>query len=560
MAVLFISDLHLSETRPAINRVFFEFLRGPAARAGDLWILGDLFDYFGACDYQRNSPLSGWKRLLILRFFASRPSPDLPNLLTHSVLELLNSLSGSRRDGCERQLTACGKALQFGQFLGIASIHFGSHNHHWLALEPGTPAFKLIHDHFEILGWIGTKTCVRDIDQVQQQTRSLDVSQELCAETMACAGSLDQSRNVGNHIAVLVGRFAGGDHAEIWLQSCERIIGDFRSGRGNPRNQCRFSRIGIADQADIGQQLQLKPIMTFLARTSQFVFARSLMRGRREVLVAAPATSPFGDHDSLIGVRKVVNPLPGIGVVQNRSYRNLENYIVTFGSGAIGALAVAAAFCFVLGVEAEMHQRVVTLARFHNDIAAAPAVSSRWTAARDKLLPAEGHAAISAISGLYANLRLVDEHEKKLSAAGIQLAAKPLKSLVPVWISGRPQGAHRVLALSGSRGLAKTSKSPKRGPCSHRMYRKTDNPRLGLRGFGWFHMYKPAHAAAIDKPNDAVNFGEERVVLAAPDVLARLQAGSALTDNDRSAGDQLSSECFYSKALRIGVAAIFRAT
>ena len=46
MAVLFISDLHLASIRPGINRVFFEFLRGRAAQASDLWILGDLFEYW----------------------------------------------------------------------------------------------------------------------------------------------------------------------------------------------------------------------------------------------------------------------------------------------------------------------------------------------------------------------------------------------------------------------------------------------------------------------------------------------------------------------------------
>jgi UDP-2,3-diacylglucosamine hydrolase len=50
MAVLFISDLHLSQARPGINRIFFEFLRGLPARAGDLWILGDLFEYWAGDD------------------------------------------------------------------------------------------------------------------------------------------------------------------------------------------------------------------------------------------------------------------------------------------------------------------------------------------------------------------------------------------------------------------------------------------------------------------------------------------------------------------------------
>ena len=50
MATLFASDLHLSPARPAINQTFFEFLRGPAARAEALYILGDLFEYWAGDD------------------------------------------------------------------------------------------------------------------------------------------------------------------------------------------------------------------------------------------------------------------------------------------------------------------------------------------------------------------------------------------------------------------------------------------------------------------------------------------------------------------------------
>lgn len=47
---LFISDLHLSRERPHINRLFFDFLRGPATEAQALYILGDLFEYWAGDD------------------------------------------------------------------------------------------------------------------------------------------------------------------------------------------------------------------------------------------------------------------------------------------------------------------------------------------------------------------------------------------------------------------------------------------------------------------------------------------------------------------------------
>lgn len=44
MASFLISDLHLDESRPDITRGFFDFLRGPAANAEALYILGDFFE------------------------------------------------------------------------------------------------------------------------------------------------------------------------------------------------------------------------------------------------------------------------------------------------------------------------------------------------------------------------------------------------------------------------------------------------------------------------------------------------------------------------------------
>ncbi len=44
MTTLFISDLHLDPTRPAVSRAFFELLEGEARSADALYILGDFFE------------------------------------------------------------------------------------------------------------------------------------------------------------------------------------------------------------------------------------------------------------------------------------------------------------------------------------------------------------------------------------------------------------------------------------------------------------------------------------------------------------------------------------
>jgi UDP-2,3-diacylglucosamine hydrolase len=46
LRALFISDLHLSEDRPAANERFFAFLEKEARGADELYVLGDLFEYW----------------------------------------------------------------------------------------------------------------------------------------------------------------------------------------------------------------------------------------------------------------------------------------------------------------------------------------------------------------------------------------------------------------------------------------------------------------------------------------------------------------------------------
>ena len=47
---LFISDLHLCDSRPHITQAFIAFLKNAAAKAQALYILGDLFEYWAGDD------------------------------------------------------------------------------------------------------------------------------------------------------------------------------------------------------------------------------------------------------------------------------------------------------------------------------------------------------------------------------------------------------------------------------------------------------------------------------------------------------------------------------
>jgi len=55
---LFISDLHLHQTRPATSAAFFRFLESDASAAAALYILGDLFEYWVGDDQLDHDELS----------------------------------------------------------------------------------------------------------------------------------------------------------------------------------------------------------------------------------------------------------------------------------------------------------------------------------------------------------------------------------------------------------------------------------------------------------------------------------------------------------------------
>src|SRR5208283_4315245 len=119
-----------------------------------------------------------------------------------------------------------------------------------------------------------------------------------------------------------------------------------------------------------------------------------------EASIAAPAAAATGYHNALIGMRKVVHQFAGDLVVNDGADGHLQHDVAALAAGLVRAFAVASALGLVFRIEAEVHERVVTLAGFHDDVAAAPAVTARWTAARHELLTPEGHAAVAAIARL----------------------------------------------------------------------------------------------------------------------------------------------------------------
>ncbi len=76
-------------------------------------------------------------------------------------------------------------------------------------------------------------------------------------------------------------------------------------------------------------------------------------------------------HDPLIGTREVVHHFASDLVENDGADGHLQHDVVALTAGLVRAFAVASALGLVFGIEAEVHQRVVALAGFHDDVAAA---------------------------------------------------------------------------------------------------------------------------------------------------------------------------------------------
>ena len=183
---------------------------------------------------------------------------------------------------------------------------------------------------------------------------AFDVFEELNAEAGAEVRAFDEAGEVGYGVGLGMGIVADLDDAEVGFEGGEGVVGDLGFGGGESRDEGGFADVGVADQAGVGEEAEFEAVGALFTGATEFVFARGLMGAGGEVLVAASATTAFGDDDGLVGVGEVVDEFAGLVVVEEGADGDFKGGVFAGGTGAVGAEAVAAALGFVLGIEAEV--------------------------------------------------------------------------------------------------------------------------------------------------------------------------------------------------------------
>src|SRR5581483_7779417 len=270
--------------------------------------------------------------------------------------------------------------------------------------------FQLVAHGLEIVDGIASARAGH-VDEVDEHFGAFEMSQELMAEPEAAVRAFDQSRHVGDHKAPVV---AETYDAEVRRQRGERIIGDFRTRRGDARDERRLAGVRESDQPDVREQFQFEPQIFDLARFARLRLARCAIRGGREARVAHAAATALRDEHALALFREVRDQLQGFGLVtgllvHERADRHRKFEVGASMAGAIRAHAVLAAFSGELGVEPEIDERVDVRAGDDVDRSAVTAVAAAGAAARDELFAAEREAAASAVPCFDVNVDFVYE-------------------------------------------------------------------------------------------------------------------------------------------------------
>src|SRR5690606_16701742 len=179
--------------------------------------------------------------------------------------------------------------------------------------------------------------------------------------------------------------------------------------------------VGHAEQADIGQYLELELELAMLAFFARRALARRAVGAGLEVQVAETALAAARDQLALAVAGQVGDQYAGIGVGNDGADRNAQFQVVAALAVAIRAAPVLAALGAEVARVAVVDQRIDIAVGNRIDAAAAAAVAAVRAAEGDELLTAKRGHAVAAVAGGHFDFRFVEEfHDVCMYLLGLE--------------------------------------------------------------------------------------------------------------------------------------------
>ena len=133
---------------------------------------------------------------------------------------------------------------------------------------------------------------------MEEQSATVNVTQERVTETCTVGGTFDQSGNVSRHKSALAAR---ANNTEVGGEGGKVIVRDLRLCRRNARKNRRFTNTGVTDKTHVGNHFQFQNNLAFLTLCAIFGEHRNLTRRCCKVTVApTAATAAAGDKVSTV--------------------------------------------------------------------------------------------------------------------------------------------------------------------------------------------------------------------------------------------------------------------
>src|SRR5512135_3819238 len=157
------------------------------------------------------------------------------------VDKLGNALARDRRNRQKRDLAPAAHDLQAREASRIVEgVYLGRQHQLLAARKVAVEQFEFAEERLEILDRIAL---LRDVDEMDEDLRPLNVLEKLVAQTVSLVRPLDQTGNVGNDEAAEI---LQGDDPQVRFQRREGIVRDLRPGGADPRDESGLADVGKA--------------------------------------------------------------------------------------------------------------------------------------------------------------------------------------------------------------------------------------------------------------------------------------------------------------------------
>ncbi len=290
-----------------------------------------------------------------------------------------------------------------GDLLGIRDVGLVERDEAGTIFESAVRR-ELCLDHVEVGQRIAARIDRRAVDDVHQRGAALDVAQELVAEPATFARALDQSGHVGDGER---GR-TGGDDTEVGDQRRERVVGDLGPSARHRSDEARLAGAREADEADVGDDLELEGDRQLVARLTLEGEAGSLALGGRESGVAEPTAATRSD-DELGAVTDQVGEDLARLIAYDGAVGNEENEVFTLAAAAVVARTRSAVGALAVRLVVVVDQRGDVGVDLEDDVAAVSAVAAVRPAEGLELLAVHRGDTVATGSARDVERHLVDE-------------------------------------------------------------------------------------------------------------------------------------------------------